>query len=174
MDCVKELADAFCDSKYSMAAPGMRFVGYDEIYHIIKIIRSKHVLKANEKLLLLHKHRPETIEMDKSFRESNCEMYNEEFCDCWLPDMEFKDCYCRVRRSEFLKETDYRNTKEYKEWRLSVFTRDNFTCQECGVKGGDLNAHHIKTFKNFPEERYVLDNGRTLCIKCHRLEHRKK
>jgi endogenous inhibitor of DNA gyrase (YacG/DUF329 family) len=57
---------------------------------------------------------------------------------------------------------------EYKQWRMGVFVRDAFTCQICGVVGGKLQAHHIKSFKNFPELRFVLDNGVCLCAECHR------
>lgn len=59
-------------------------------------------------------------------------------------------------------------TKEYKEWRKSVFERDNYTCQFCGYRGGDLNADHIKTWAEFPDLRYKVSNGRTLCVPCHR------
>lgn len=57
---------------------------------------------------------------------------------------------------------------EYKEWRTSVFQRDDYTCVECGVRGGTLNADHIKPFCAFPELRFDISNGRTLCIYCHR------
>lgn len=61
-----------------------------------------------------------------------------------------------------------RHSKEYKEWRLSVFERDKFTCVNCGDdKGGNLNADHIKPFCLYPELRLDVDNGRTLCESCH-------
>jgi len=61
-----------------------------------------------------------------------------------------------------------RKSKEYNLWRKAVFERDNWTCIWCGQVGGKLNADHIKPFSLFPELRFAIDNGRTLCISCHR------
>ena len=61
-----------------------------------------------------------------------------------------------------------RNTKEYKEWRTAIFLRDNYTCVWCGQVGGDLNADHIKPFARFPDLRFDINNGRTLCVSCHK------
>lgn len=61
-----------------------------------------------------------------------------------------------------------RKSVEYKIWREQVFTRDNWTCQFCKKRGGSLDADHIKPFAYFPELRFDLNNGRTLCHPCHK------
>lgn len=67
-----------------------------------------------------------------------------------------------------------RHSVQAVQWRKEVFTRDNFTCQICGKVGGNLNAHHIKKWADYPELRYEVSNGITLCERCHRDVHRKK
>lgn len=64
-----------------------------------------------------------------------------------------------------------RKSYEYKEWRQEVFKRDNYTCISCLEKekvSGKLEADHIMPFAYFPELRFNLDNGRTLCKDCHK------
>lgn len=62
-----------------------------------------------------------------------------------------------------------RGSYEYRKWRLDVFFRDSFTCQVCGYRGRDINAHHIKPFRLFKEERLNVENGITLCTTCHQI-----
>lgn len=56
---------------------------------------------------------------------------------------------------------------EYRFWRKSVFKRDNYTCVLCQATGY-VEADHIKQYALYPELRYELSNGRTLCKPCHK------
>ena len=74
-----------------------------------------------------------------------------------------------------------RHCYKYRQWRSDIFTRDDFTCQKCLIRGGYLEAHHIKSFsiimkeykiKNLQQaldcdELWNINNGITLCKKCH-------
>lgn len=57
----------------------------------------------------------------------------------------------------------------YKNWRKKVFIRDNFTCQgkDCDTDSVYITAHHILSFANYPELRFDVNNGITLCKDCH-------
>jgi hypothetical protein len=68
-----------------------------------------------------------------------------------------------------------------RQWRSDIFSRDDFICQDCGMRGGILNAHHIKRFSIILKENNIktledalmceelwnINNGKTLCKKCH-------
>jgi len=75
-----------------------------------------------------------------------------------------------------------RQSFKYRQWRSDVFTRDDFTCQECGKRGCYIVAHHIKAFSVIfaeykiktleealtCEEFWNINNGLTLCEECHK------
>ena len=76
-----------------------------------------------------------------------------------------------------------RHCAKYKEWRISIMIRDNYTCKICGKRGGWLEVdhfpitfaqifhkHHFKCLNDAINcvELWNLNNGRTLCRKCHR------
>lgn len=67
-----------------------------------------------------------------------------------------------------------RRSAEYKEWRKAVYERDKYICQMCGdAKGGNLHAHHLKSFAQYVDLRFDVDNGLTLCEDCHCVAHRR-
>jgi hypothetical protein len=62
------------------------------------------------------------------------------------------------------------NDPIYKNWRKSVYSRDKWRCRWPGCNATKyLNAHHIKTWANFPGLRYELNNGITLCKRHHQM-----
>ncbi len=68
------------------------------------------------------------------------------------------------------KESKIRKTNaEYKDWRLKVFTRDWFECQQCWYEWKRLEAHHIKEQSKYPELIYEVSNWLTLCHDCHKM-----
>lgn len=69
-----------------------------------------------------------------------------------------------------------RGSLKYQLWRASVFARDRYACQKCGAKSGwnkklkmrnKIHAHHVKAFSKYPELRFDINNGITLCVDCH-------
>jgi len=56
-------------------------------------------------------------------------------------------------------------------WAKIVKLRDGGKCLHCGsIKF--LNSHHLVAKENY-RTRYELDNGVTLCVKCHKYDRRK-
>lgn len=67
-----------------------------------------------------------------------------------------------------------RRYPKYYEWRNKVYERDNYTCQICGSsKSGTLIAHHLNGYNWDIEHRTDIDNGITLCTRCHNEFHNK-
>ena len=78
-----------------------------------------------------------------------------------------------------------RTIAKYEKWRLEVFKRDDFKCVECKTDK-ELHIHHIeelskmitKYIKQFGKLNvyadvfYQIDNGKTLCKKCHKNIHK--
>jgi hypothetical protein len=82
-----------------------------------------------------------------------------------------------------------RRLPEYDTWKYGVFERDDYTCRECGKRGGDMESHHDrKTFAQIIKDNNIrtiedalnckelwdIDNGVTLCVDCHDKRHTKK
>ena len=60
-----------------------------------------------------------------------------------------------------------RQGEEYYLWRTAVYERDFWTCRMCGKKDRNIVAHHILSFNDYPNLRFAINNGMTLCRGCH-------
>jgi len=72
-----------------------------------------------------------------------------------------------------------RRSLKFRQWRETVFKRDKYACQICGIKSGngkhiDFHPHHIKPFSQFPKLKFDINNGITLCKNCHLKIHTHK
>jgi len=66
----------------------------------------------------------------------------------------------------------FRKTKRYQRWRRAVLRRDNYLCQRCGSPTSI--AHHIKPVEEYPSLRFSLENGMSVCSKCHNQIHKRR
>lgn len=74
----------------------------------------------------------------------------------------------RTKLARYKNGNEYRNSPASREWSKQVKDRDGWKCrignQECS---GRVVAHHILTWKDYPELRYQVNNGITLCHSHH-------
>lgn len=66
----------------------------------------------------------------------------------------------------------HRDLTANKTWVKQVLSRDNYTCQVCGIRGGrTLVGHHLDGWHWAKDRRFDVSNGATLCIECHYIFH---
>lgn len=58
-----------------------------------------------------------------------------------------------------------------KFWKLDIHKKDDYICQCCGKRGGELHAHHLDGYGWCREKRVDKNNGITLCKECHKEFH---
>ncbi len=108
--------------------------------------------------------------------------YSPKICPDCGKEMNFRSSYCSSCSKKGERSPKWKGgispfrikisqTNKYRQWRKDVFTRDKYICQDCNKKGGWIEAHHIKSFAEFPALRLEIPNGITLCKKCHKLRH---
>lgn len=79
------------------------------------------------------------------------------------------ECFKRYLIENRVVTNDVTDSAEYKEWRKKVYARDSYLCKMpgCNSKSKIIAAHHIFPKKQFPEKQFDINNGITLCKKCH-------
>lgn len=131
-------------------------------------------------------------DVQQFFRDSGCELLEPEYKNCKTPLRFRAKCghESRIDLDHFLNDKTYtklclfcvneqvrtgrlrlgRRSLEMTQWRDAVYKKDNYRCQFCGANR-KLNAHHLYSYKGYPELAYDVDNGVTLCRKCHSALH---
>lgn len=112
-------------------------------------------------------------EIVKKAKRTSLEKYGVEH---YSQTQEYRDRFSKENSPVWKSDTNYsrdeRGTLEYNDWRKAVFARDMYTCKCCGAKSHkgrsvELHAHHIANWKDNVDCRYDVNNGVTLCDKCH-------
>jgi len=112
--------------------------------------------------------------------KSVCETCGKEFIHYRYRKGRFCSIVCKAKGQSGPKNQNwkggFKNTEAWKsrinllrqsyKWRMKVLVRDNFICRTCGADDS-FDAHHIKSWKDFPEARLDVQNGITLCKLCH-------
>ena len=94
-------------------------------------------------------------------------------CGCLKIEMNMKEYDNGASRGYYhQKRLNASNQRDHKIFRRAVLDRDNHTCQSCGKKAeAGLCVHHIVPWSKDEAKRTSIDNGITLCRKCHTQAH---
>lgn len=68
---------------------------------------------------------------------------------------------------------DRKDDYGYIRWAQEVKQRDHYTCAICGRRGVALHSHHLNAWAEYPDQRYDVENGVTLCTFHHEDFHEK-
>jgi len=77
---------------------------------------------------------------------------------------------CRLEhQSKHKRDRKYYSSPEWRKTRMRALVRDDFKCVGCGDESLELHVHHIIPVSKGGSD--LLDNLKSLCIKCHRETH---
>ena len=140
-------------------------------------IRHKKQMLGQPSAMKGKKHSPQTIAKFKQVRNTE-EWKNKIFTDernKKISTTRKLKYGTKNKNRKYLKNL-IRKSAEYRKWRNEVFRRDDYTCQLCKKRSRAgisvyLEADHILSFESYPELRFIVSNGRTLCKDCHKKTH---
>ena len=72
-----------------------------------------------------------------------------------------------------VRNTDRNYDPRNRKFVHDVMERDDYTCQICGQRSGNLAVHHLNGWHWDIDNRFNLDNGVTLCQAHHKDFHHK-
>jgi len=137
-----------------------------ESRELILLTKENEYKNEQQKLTFICKHHPKVIQHSTLATIKNSK-YGCRLCATEANSDKMRGSLSPLYKGTRTNAKIIRDSLQYKRWRQSVFKRDNFTCQCCGAFGGKLNVHHIKSFSDYPDLRFDVDNGITMCEQCH-------
>jgi len=140
----------------------------------------KHSEETKKKIgdrLVGHKHSEETIKKikDKSIFKKGHKPWNN-----GLPQpKKVKEKISKTNKKKGIKPKKIFSEKGknhprwngggYGYWKKVALSRDNYTCQKCGLRDEEImEVDHILPKSVYPELKYDINNLMTLCPNCHR------
>ena len=129
--------------------------------------------KRMREVQLVAQNRPEVLEKQRLSHTGR--KYTPEHCKAVSDSLKGKN-FGRVGENHprWIKDRNQvkgrqeRNNPEYKQWRMNVWSRDDFKCRINNKNcKGRIEAHHILGWTEYPELHYEINNGITLCHAHH-------
>lgn len=149
--------------KLSESNKGKHFIKHTEETKLK--IKQKRALQGNPTLGKHWKLSPEVLEKRKG-RKWN-ESQRLKIPESLRGEKNWKWILDRTKLKRYLGSKE-RGSPAYHYWRKQVWTRDNWKCKiENESCNGRIEAHHILSWKDYPELRYNINNGITLCHAHH-------
>lgn len=109
--------------------------------------------------------------------------YCSKVCAYTSPEWRAKQAAVKIKSTNGIRDKVHKSRiragKQYNDWRLSIFKRDNYKCVMCSGKES-IQVHHVIPFSVLFKEikisgfvdfspLYDIENGVTLCQPCHLL-----
>ncbi|WP_027956341.1 HNH endonuclease [Halobacillus kuroshimensis] len=94
------------------------------------------------------------------------------FCTCGKLIPADEKCRCKRKTKQEVEKHKVLTTRRYRNFRESIIERDNKICQRCRIKYGKVNkynieCHHIKSRRDYPELVMQATNCIALCKLCN-------
>lgn len=93
-------------------------------------------------------------------------------CRCGNLIKMVEKCPCKNSYRSRASDNHISSTRRFQKLRKQIIRRDNGHCVRCRVKynefvGENLQCHHIKSFRDYPELAYEPSNLLMVCRRCN-------
>lgn len=147
--------------------------GYSKLNEYLreKSVLTPHALRKQKKVELFCEYENKPIPTKKTFKLF---LYEE----CTNPESKIfvseKPAYIKRKNTTNNKRKEqyinYINSKEWKDFRLSIIKERGYKCEKCGNEKKVIHAHHL-TYERFMKE--LPEDIQLLCVTCHEQVHQK-